>query len=268
MEKRNLKFYGRIFYGLGIIGIGVLHFFFTGFRPLISAIQPKNPENISIIIYIFALYLIISGILITVGKKLKTASILLAYVLILFLMFGHLPKRIIDHPELLGNWTNALKLFTLIGGAFLISMSNSENTSNNFILKLSKLAPFGKYFFCIMLIAFGIDHFLYTEFVSGLVPKWIPFPIFWTYFTGIALIGSGVSILINFKIKIIFQLVAGMFFIWLLTIHIPLAIRFPNWNDGENIIGSFQCLAFTGIALILAFENAIASDTIRPSRIK
>jgi uncharacterized membrane protein len=267
MKEKNLKSFGRIFYGFGIIGIGVLHFILKGFRPLITPIQPENPESISIIIYIFGLYLITSGILITFGIKLKTTSIVLAYVLILFLLFGHLPKRIIDHPEILANWTNTLKLATLIGGAFLISMGNPENTSNNLISKLVKLAPFGKYFFCVMLIAFGIDHFLYVEFVNGLVPKWIPFPIFWTYFTGVALIGSGISILINFKIKVVFQLVAIMFFIWLLTIHIPFAIRFPHWNDGENIIGSFQCLAFTGVALILAFENVTASRAILPSRI-
>ena len=264
MKTENLKYAGRIFYGIAIIGIGVLHFFFKGFRPLISATQPENPENVSNIIYVFALYLITSGILILVGKKLKTTSILLACVLLVFLILGHLPKRIIDHPELLGNWTNALKLGTLVGGAFLISRSNSEDTSNNFISVLGKLAPFGKYFFSAMLIVFGIDHFIYQEFVSGLVPKWMPFPMFWTYLTGIALLGSGISILINFKTKTIFQLAAIMLFIWLLTIHIPLAIRFPHWNDGENIIGSFQCLAFTGIALMLAFES-VAPDPSLPS---
>jgi uncharacterized membrane protein len=267
MKKENLTRYGRIFYGLGIIGIGVLHFVLKGFRPLILPIQFENPESLSIITYTFALYLIISGMLITFGKKLKTTSILLAYVLMLFLIFGHLLQRFVD-PEFPGNWTNTLKLATFIGGAFLISLIDSENTSDNFISKLGKLAPFGKYFFCIMLIVFGTAHLLYVEPISGLVPKWIPFPIFWTYFTGVALIGSGISILINFKIRIIFQLVAVMFFIWLLTIHIPLAIRFPDWNDGENIIGSFQCLAFTGIALLLAFENVIASDTSLPSPIK
>jgi uncharacterized membrane protein len=142
-------------------------------------------------------------------------------------------------------------LLALIGGAFLISTSDSQKISNKLISRLSQLASYGKYFFSIMLIVFGIDHFIYVKFVSGLVPKWIPFPIFWTYFTGIALLGSGISILVNFKTKVIFQLAAIMLFIWLITIH-TLAIRFPSWNDGENIIGSFQCLAFSGIALIIA----------------
>ena len=252
MKKKNLKGYGRIFYGLGITGIGVLHFFFKGFRPLITAIQPENPESISIIIYIFALYLIISRILIIFEKKLKITSIVLAYVLMLFVVFGHLPKRIVNEPTSLGEWTNVFKMLSLVGGAFLVSTSNSENISNKYILKLARLAPFGKYFFCTMLIAFGIDHFLYVKFVSGLVPDWIPFPIFWTYFTGVALLGAGISILIDFKIKIVCQLLAVMLFIWLFTVHFRLALRFPNWSGGENITAFFQCLAFTGIALLIA----------------
>ena len=58
--------------------------FHKGFRPIFSAIQPENPENISIIVYLFGLYLIVSGLLIVLGKKLKVTSIILAYVLILF----------------------------------------------------------------------------------------------------------------------------------------------------------------------------------------
>lgn len=243
---------GRIFYGLAITGIGVLHFHLKGFRPLILAIQPENPEDVSMIAYIIGLYLMISGILIVFGKKLRTTSIILAYVFILFLVFGHLPKRFVEHPGELGAWTNALKLLALTGGAFLVSMINSENASNNNISKLGKLAPYGKYFFCTMFIAFGIDHFIYVEFVSGLVPKWVPFPIFWTYFTGVALLGAGISGFINFRINMVFQLAAVMLFIWLLTIHVVLAIKYPEWNNGENKTACCQCLAFSGIALLIA----------------
>jgi len=31
-----------------------------------------------------------------------------------------------------------------------------------------------------------------------------------------------------------------------------LAIKYPLWDDGENIIACLQCLAFTGIALLIA----------------
>ena len=255
---------GRIFYGLAITGIGVLHFVRKGFRQMISAMQPENPEDISIIVYIFGLYLVVSGLLIIFGKKLKITSIILAYVLILFLVFGHLPRRIMNNPGELGEWTNVLKLLAFIGGAFLLSTTSSESVSNNYISKLGKPAPYGKYFFCTMFIAFGIDHFIYVDFVSGLVPKWIPFPIFWSYFTGIALLGAGISGFINFKTKLVFQLAAIMLFIWLLTIHLVLAIKYPEWNNGENATACCQCLAFTGIALLIAGTSEREINSIPP----
>jgi hypothetical protein len=43
-----------------------------------------------------------------------------------------------------------------------------------------------------------------------------------------------------------------MLLIWLFAVHIRLSIRFPEWNHGENVIGASQCLAFAGIALIIA----------------
>jgi hypothetical protein len=35
-------------------------------------------------------------------------------------------------------------------------------------------------------------------------------------------------------------------------LHLYYAIRFPHFQDGENIIGSLECLAFCGIALALS----------------
>jgi uncharacterized membrane protein len=242
---------GRIFYGIAITGVGVLHFIFGGFRGLISAIKPVDPKTIAIPVYLFGLYLIVSGILIIAGKKVKATSIILAYVLILFLLIGHLPWRITHNPGRIGEWTNVLKLMSFIGGAFLVSTGSTENISNKFLQTLSKLAPYGKYFFAVMLLVFGFDHFYYVEFVSSLVPKWIPFPVFWSYFTGICLFGAGLAIFINFRIKLISHLLAIMLFVWLLTIHLVLAIRFPHWNNGENSTACCQCLAFTGIALMI-----------------
>jgi len=86
MEKTTLRNIGRIFYGLGIVGIGGLHFIFKGFRPLIMAIRVEDPGKISVLIYLFALYMIISGMLIIFNKKVKMVSIILAYVLILFVV--------------------------------------------------------------------------------------------------------------------------------------------------------------------------------------
>ena len=68
------------------------------------------------------------------------------------------------------------------------------------------MIPIGKIFFSITMISFGIDHFLYTGFVATLVPSWFADHNFWAYFAGVALIGSGVAIILEIKCKnLIFQ---------------------------------------------------------------
>ena len=34
------------------------------------------------------------------------------------------------------------------------------------------------------MIVFGAQHFMYAAFIATLIPAWIPFHLFWVYFTG------------------------------------------------------------------------------------
>jgi uncharacterized membrane protein len=254
-----LKNYGRVFYGLGIAGIGILHFFFKGFRPIIMPVPAESVANISIIIYLIAIYILVSGILITIGKNIRNVSLLLGVVFFIFLLLGHLPVRLkIGSP-----WIDAIKIFALSGGAFVMASAFPTATPKPFFDKLYKIAPIGKYFFGIMLLLFGYAHFTSAQKISGLVPKYIPWSLFWTYVAGVALVGSAISIFINFKVKWIGLLLGIALFFWLVLLHLYYAIRFPHFQDGENIIGSFECLAFCGIALVL---SSLASKTNKVKR--
>ena len=125
--------------------------------------------------------------------------------------------------------------------------AEKSSTGNKLFLIL------GRVFFSIMLIAFGIDHFLYTGFVATLVPNWIPWHIFWTYFAAVTLIGSGVCIMFKIMIRQVSILLGIMLFIWFIILHIPRAIAAdPNADKGNEITSVFQALAFSGIAFIIA----------------
>jgi uncharacterized membrane protein len=251
---RNLKNYGRIFYGLGIAGIGILHFFLKGFRPIIMPVPAESVENISIIVYLVALYILISGILICIGKNVRNVSLVLGVVFFIFLLFGHLPVRLkIGSP-----WTDAIKILALSGGAFVMASAFPKATSNPVFEKLNKIAHVGKYFFALMLLLFGLGHFIRAQDISRLVPEYIPWALFWTYVAGVALAGSAISIFINFKVKWIGLLLGITLFLWLVLLHLYYAIRFPHFQDGESIISFFECLAFCGIALVL---SSFASKT-------
>ncbi|HET6540068.1 MAG TPA: DoxX family protein, partial [Chryseolinea sp.] len=58
-------------------------------------------------------------------------------------------------------------------------------------MSLDKITKLGRYFLAIPMVVFGIQHFLYAEFIVHLVPTWVPGRLFWTYFAGVALFASG-----------------------------------------------------------------------------
>jgi uncharacterized membrane protein YphA (DoxX/SURF4 family) len=104
-----------------------------------------------------------------------------------------------------------------------------------------------------MLILFGIDHFLYLEFVETLVPTWLAGHTFWAYFGAVALIGSGVCIMFKVKIELAATLLGIMLFLWLIILHIPRAVVEPATGRGNELTSVFQALAFSGVAFALAF---------------
>ncbi|WP_431211722.1 hypothetical protein ACQ86N_38900 [Puia sp. P3] len=114
------------------------------------------------------------------------------------------------------------------------------------------------------MIVFGIDHFLYTDFVATLVPSWIPGHIFWTYFAGIALIGAGLAIMFRFRLKQVGILLGVMIFLWLILLHIPRAAVAPATDNGNELTSVFQALGFSGAAFVMAYGYTLTRSFPSP----
>lgn len=247
---QNLKHIGRISYGIGMAGIGGLQFVFPWFRPVLLPIPAESTQNLTVLVYLSGLVLVGAGLYLAFGKNIKTVALSLGLLLLLLFLFGHLPNRLTNNPGMLGAWTDALKLLALSGGAFMIASLSSGKISIGLLKSVDKISPYGKYFFALMLVLFGIDHFLYTDLVKTLVPAWIPNALFWTYVGGIALIGGGVAIFIHFRPRQISLLLSLMLYIWLIVLHIPRAVISTAADNGNEWTSVFQCLAFAGMALL------------------
>ena len=131
-----------------------------------------------------------------------------------------------------------------------------------FLRPLEALIPFGVFFYSIMLVIFGIEHFLYADGVQALVPDWIPGHLFWTYFAAVALIGAGLAIIFRFQVKLIGILTGTMIFIWFLILHIPRAVVAPVTDKGNELASVFESLGYSGIAFVIAY--AAASVRLKP----
>lgn len=250
---------GGIFYAIGLVGIAIQQFIYQAFRPVILPTWPfHTPANGFWAIFI-GLFFILAAIAIILDWQAERASLLLGGLLLIFFLVAQVPFEILYNPYNghLGTWTDPIKELALSGGALIIAGSfRRENENPGSVSKLMQLlrrvVPAGRIFFSVMLILFGIDHFLYTDFVSKLVPSWMPGPLFWTYFAGIALAGGGLSMLSGIAIRPVSLLTALMIFIWLLVLHIPRAVSDPYSGTGNEITSVFEALAFSGIALVIA----------------
>jgi uncharacterized membrane protein YphA (DoxX/SURF4 family) len=249
---------GRLFFGISLIAFGVLQVIYADFESVILPYWPDWLPGRLAGVYIFSLALIISGIVLLLGKRVRSFSILLGGIFLLLFLVGHLPYHLANNLHNMGAWTNSLKTLTLSGGAFIVAASlpvqhySSPEHVSSLSRWLEKCIPAGPVFMSVFMIFCGIEHFVYANFVATLVPSWIPGPVFWTYFAGVALIGAGVAIILRIKIRLVATLLGIMIFLWFLFLHIPRAIADPTGAKGNECVSVFEALCFSGFAFVLA----------------
>jgi uncharacterized membrane protein len=252
---------GRIFFGLCILGIGIFHFAQTGIQPIIIPHLRDIPPGLYWIGWLIGLVLFITGLLIVIGRKYQTLSLIMGVVFLALLLFVHLPVFVNTGPQNSDVWVKMNKVLALSGGFFLLSTMNVPRPKSGILASFARMAPLGMYLFAMMLYNFGVGHFVNMNGISNMVPKYIPLPKFWTFMGGVALMGPAISIFTDYKRKAINLALAAVLFIWLFSLHVYYAVRFPNWNYGENFMGVITCMAFCGIALIIALKEDHSSSS-------
>jgi len=252
----NLSNMGRIFYGTAMAGLGAQTIYYNDF-PYMLIPQPSRIPGLGILAYIFGTMLILAGASIVFGKKTRPISILLGTVLLLIFCFYYVPYEFTANSNYmhLGEWENAEKELALSSGAFIIAGCFSEKNENLLFRFWGKLIPCGVILFSVTMISFGIDHFLYAKDAATLVPSWVPNHLFWIYFGGVALIGSGIAIILKIKIGLIAALLGTMIFIWFIVLHIPRVITSPTADFKDEVSSAFLALAYSGIAFVIPGLN-------------
>ncbi len=255
--SRRTTSIGRIFYGAGLLGIGLQFFIYHNFIPVMVPWLPAWITWHRFWIYALGTLVVSVGLSIIPGIKTRRVSAISGLLFLASFVFLHIPHNFIAGTTSIGAWTQPLKEFAFAGSAFVIAGLFPPDTSGSgsnsaFLSKLENFAiPLGKYPLAIMVIVFGADHFIYTTFVASLVPACIPGHVFWTYFAGLALIAAGVGIIINVKARLAATMLGAMLLTWVIILHIPRAIADRYGRIGNEVTSVFEALAFSGIAFIL-----------------
>jgi uncharacterized membrane protein YphA (DoxX/SURF4 family) len=259
----------RISYGILVAALGVQQIFYTDFRPVILPPWPASWPGHTFWVYLLSTVLIVAGTAIVFNKKTYSVSLIVGALFLLLFIFCQIPYELFVDPyyKHLGEWGDAEKELVFAGGGFIVAGSfpsaKEKNQKESLIINLLKrIIPFGSIFFCITMVSFGVDHFLYTKGISVLVPTWIPGAMFWTYFAGAALFCSGIAIILRIKLKLSALLLALMIFLWLIVLHIPRAIADPYGLHGNEVSSVFEAFGFSGIAYLIAIAKK--SEVLSP----
>jgi hypothetical protein len=259
----NLAKIGRWFYAICLVGLAGQQFYYGSFRPVFVPPFPSAIPGQIVLVYLFSFFLIGAAVALVLEKEVRTTMLLLGGLLLALVVFCHIPFELLVDPGVkqIGSWNNGLKDLSFSGSAFIIAgclpggrVGGQKDRA--FLRPLEALIPFGIFFYSIMLIIFGIEHFLYADGVQGLVPDWIPGHLFWTYFAAVALIGSGVAFIFRIKVKLIGILTGTMIFTWFLVLHIPRAAVAAVTDKGNELTSVFESLGYSGIAFVIAYAAA------------
>lgn len=120
-------------------------------------------------------------------------------------------------------------------------------------MKAINLIQIGRWFFAAGMIAIGIEHFIFDDFVMGRAPVWpeaVPGKLIWAYFTGIIFVLAGLAILLNMKARSAALVAGTLIFLWALLRSIPV-IAADSFLSGEWTRAG-KALTFFGGAFAIA----------------
>jgi len=239
---------GRVMFALGLIGLTVLGFMTNDFivgRPPAWPAGFGGKETLSLVLNV----LLVAGcVAIIFQRQGAFAALLTAAIIFTFsFLIRYIPTIVKAQPkEILWN-INAYKTLALIGGSLIVAVyflrNNSPRSGKIFLV-------IGTIFLSMFFIISGFAHFKFDDFIiDSLIPSYIPFHPFWTYFCGIALIAGGIGIQIYPLRKIAALSVGIMIAGWFLLLHIPRF--FTNINDPSDQMGLCESFAFAGVMFVL-----------------
>jgi hypothetical protein len=115
---------------------------------------------------------------------------------------------------------------------------------------LDKIVVLSNLCFAIPLAVFGAEHLSGAKFIMLGVPSYMPWPLFWAYFVGFALLSASLSIATKTQVRWSGLLFGIMMFLFVAMVHIPRVLANPKDRFAWVIV--IREMSFAGGAWILA----------------
>lgn len=240
---------GQIIFAAGILCLGVFCIFYGDFIIGRPPAWPVGFKVTPIIGYVSGTIVILASLTILfVGKRAGAASLVIAALILILSILRQL-------PVFMNDWLNSYKAMALFGGA-LITASSFLDAHHTLFSKVTinvktrrRFVTIGSVLLGVFFIAAGYAHFKFAIVVQEFIPSYIPFRVFWTYFTGVCLYAGGAGLIIPFTRSWAALLSGIMVMSWFLLLHIPRFLE--HVNEANDRFGLCESFTFAGIFFVL-----------------
>lgn len=130
-----------------------------------------------------------------------------------------------------------------------------------------KVIALGPVFYAVALAEFAAEHFTAARDLMGIVPKWLPGPLFWTYFVGVAWLAAAISFITWVQVRWSAALTGLLLWIIVATLDLPNLPKGPH--DRFFWILTVRELAFGAGAMVLAgsvWRGSVGAGLMRIGR--
>jgi uncharacterized membrane protein len=113
----------------------------------------------------------------------------------------------------------------------------------------------GRYIFALPWLIICVQHFMYADFLTNLVPEYMPFRSFWVYFTGLAMFAAGVSFFFNVKMEWAALGLAVMLLFFIIQLHIPFILS--DISSNQKWTRAIQDVSIVAVAIVLSRKTTL-----------
>jgi uncharacterized membrane protein len=218
----------RVFFALGLIGLGVLSIVFGDFALQWQPVPEWVPGRVYLAYASGAVMIAAGAGLLSRRTAAFSSGVLLVY-LLLWLLSLKLP-HVVMAPLLEFNWLGFGEIAVIVAAdlvLFAADRGQPESSKLKFATGESGMR-IARVVFGLALIPIGLSHFVYAPQTIGFVPAWLPFRPGWAYLGGAGHIAAGLGVLFGVVPRLAAMLEAGMIGVFTALVWVPLVVREPT----------------------------------------
>jgi len=215
--------FAAVMIGLGIIGL------IYGNSALIWEPIRKTLPGRPVIIYLCAVIEIGTGIGLLLRPSVILACRVLFPFLLLWLALLKLPGLFLA-PHVMVSWEAFGEIAATSAGGWCLFAAHAgawEEWHLKFAIGESGIRA-ARLLLVAALAMIGLSHFVYHDLTASLVPKWMRFPLGWTYLTGAGSLAAAAGMLFGVYPRLAANLEAAMLWIITLLVWVPRVASMPR----------------------------------------